>query len=140
MCSHNLLSPSACCRLEVVLCPRFPMDVFNETAMRMHGRLPFFSLHPLCRRVSVRTRTAAKLLPWFNSVDLPDGAWLRLGIYLCPPSSPSCYVCPCWWISSVLICTFPSSVCLSVIGTHENVADVTDLVRGLHQLAFHLDL
>lgn len=25
--------------------------------------------------------------------------------------------------------TFPSSVCLSVIGTHENAADVTDLVR-----------
>lgn len=37
-----LLFPSACCRLEVVLCPRFPMDAFNETAIRTHSRLPFF--------------------------------------------------------------------------------------------------
>lgn len=35
---------------------------------------------------------------------------------------------------------FSSSVCSSVMGTHENAADVIDLVRGLHQLAFPLGL
>lgn len=35
---------------------------------------------------------------------------------------------------------FPSSICSSVTGTHENAAEVIDLVRGLHPLAFPLDL
>lgn len=105
--SHVLLFPSAGCRLEDVLCLRLPMDMFNETAMRRHGRLPFpHSIHPcmLCRCIFVRMRRAVKFLPWDNSVDLPDDAWLRLGVYPYPPSSQSCCMCLCCWTRSVLMC------------------------------------